>query len=59
MKYFKNVGGKIKCLMCGSEDVIIFGKVPWSVNGLIPKQIMGFKCEKCGFFERFDQKGEK
>ncbi|MCD6513230.1 MAG: hypothetical protein J7K61_06490 [Thermoplasmata archaeon] len=37
------------CPKCGSSELIILLKVPWSTDGLTPKQQIFLKCEDCGY----------
>jgi hypothetical protein len=34
---------------CNSKNVNIVVEVPWSTDGLTPKQKIFLKCEDCGF----------
>lgn len=47
---------KIKCPRCGSENLTLVFKVPWSTDGLIPKQQIFLKCEDCGYEFLLDNK---
>jgi uncharacterized Zn finger protein len=47
---------KIKCKNCGSDDVEIIARVPWSTNGLYSQGKVGIKCRKCGFFQPIGDK---
>lgn len=37
-----------KCPKCGSKKLILVLKVPWSTNGLMPKQKIFLRCKDCG-----------
>ncbi len=47
---------KSGCPKCGSKKLVLVLKVPWSTNGLMPKQQIFLKCEDCGY--KFPIKGE-
>jgi len=40
---------KFICPKCNSKNMVIVVEVPWSTDGLIPKQKIFLKCENCGF----------
>jgi len=40
---------KFKCPRCGSKNVVLVIQVPWSTDGLIPKQKIFLKCNDCGY----------
>jgi transcription elongation factor Elf1 len=40
---------KFNCPRCNSENVYIAAEVPWSTDGLMPKQKIFLKCEDCDF----------
>ncbi|MCD6411344.1 MAG: hypothetical protein J7L20_02795 [Thermoplasmata archaeon] len=39
----------LRCPRCGSEDFVIVARLPWSTDGLTPKQIIFLECKKCHF----------
>ena len=40
---------KYTCQKCGSKKLILVLKLPWSTDGLMPKQQIFLKCEDCGY----------
>jgi len=40
---------KSRCPKCGSKRLVLVLKVPWSTDGLMPKQKIFLKCEDCGY----------
>ncbi|EMR73380.1 hypothetical protein MBGDN05_00717 [Thermoplasmatales archaeon SCGC AB-539-N05] len=40
---------KFSCPRCNSKNVVIMVEVPWSTDGLMPKQKIFLKCEDGGF----------
>jgi len=46
--WFYFVEKEFRCPKCGSENVILVLRVPWSTDGLVPEQHIFLECRDCG-----------
>jgi len=46
---FKINMAEYNCPKCGSKRLVLVLRVPWSTDGLMPKQKIFLRCEDCGY----------
>lgn len=49
---------EFRCPKCGSDNVGIVLRVPWSTDGLIPEQHVFLECRNCGHTVSIDKVAE-
>ncbi len=50
---------EFRCPKCGSENVSIVLRVPWSTDGLVPEQHVFLECNDCGYTVTIDKVAKK
>jgi transcription elongation factor Elf1 len=49
---------KFECPRCKSKNVELRVEVPWSTNGLMPRQKIYLECKDCGFSKSLENQKE-
>ncbi len=50
---------ELRCPKCGSNNVGIDLRVPWSTDGLVPEQHIFLECRDCGYTISIDKLGKR